>query len=437
MNLPQSRPEKWLLSWPEAVLAGILLLPLVVSLFAVNRFQSAVSGDSAGLQGLVDESGSNPLSPYAPVIALSLVAALCWSARRNWRSIDLGLAGLATLSIVTVLLTFVSLGEAPSLGQATVALTLVSIGIAAVSDGVRLRHVFVVVAAIFSVASWVYAVVAPSLAVETGYTDDALFSGIPYRLFGLAPHANSLGAVSAVGLILVFPWKRHLPLAGLFALTLLATQSKTSVVALGIGCVAAVVAYRAKPLLSQILLVGVFLMGPLLVLLTWVNRLSSEPLGPVLGTLTGRTEVWIVTLDEVDRTWLFGVGSGLWDYNMKSRYIDFLGFAPGQSHNEFLQSLGVHGLPGVLLLIALLIFLLRALGAASSVTSRGTLAGLAAFFLFRGTTESILPGSFTEVNVYVLVVTLWAALVASRGGRAAHMDPERALGRESRRWVIQ
>jgi len=154
------------------------------------------------------------------------------------------------------------------------------------------------------------------------------------------------------------------------------------------------------------------------VLLAKLNDLSAEPVGP-LGDLTGRTKIWDITLEELNRSPHFGLGNELWNYDMKSRYIDSLGFAPGQAHNEFLQSLGRFGVLGVACFVSLVAVLIwRTLHEANRRVLVGSIAMLT-FFGIRSVTESTMPGDFAEINVFLLLCVIGLA-VGPTGSDLAH-----------------
>jgi O-antigen ligase len=194
----------------------------------------------------------------------------------------------------------------------------------------------------------------------------------------------------------------------LFVFTLLATQSKTSVIALIVASVIGVVGLYGSQTASKFMIVLAALAGPSFVAIAYIDRMNPLPLGP-LGNLTGRTDVWLITIQQIRNRIVFGLGSDLWGYAMKSQYLNFLGFAPGQSHNEFLQSEGVHGIPGLIGYASLTAILIWAVAKTGDRKSSALLAAMVAFFVFRAVTESILPLGFTDTNVMILAAALGMA----------------------------
>jgi len=109
---------------------------------------------------------------------------------------------------------------------------------------------------------------------------------------------------------------------------------------------------------------------------------------------------------------------------MQFRYLSVLGFAPGQAHNELLQSLGRYGVVGSIAATFVFVVLARKSLMVDERRLRGAAVGLLALTLVRAGTESVLPGSFLEVNVFVLILMY---IMASQADRA-DSGSEAAIG---------
>lgn len=223
--------------------------------------------------------------------------------------------------------------------------------------------------------------------------------GLDWRLFGLAPHANSLGPIALLGILieLQFPsrwrmlgWLNLLASGSVFVLA----QSKTAW-----GAVPLMILFVALPLtVRRSLTDGAdsfrravwTLSGAIVVIATlaaafvafdafdFIQRHSD------LVTLTGRTQIWEITLRAWRENMLFGYGPGIWG---AERQLQFHMFHVGHAHNQIVQSLGEAGLVGTLLLLLYLGALFRA-ALGRFVASRGLVLMLLMLVLVRCVTEA-------------------------------------------------
>lgn len=229
--------------------------------------------------------------------------------------------------------------------------------------------------------------------------DPGWIPGLDWRLFGLAPHANSLGPIALLGILieLQFPSRwRALRWLGLLASgsVFVLAQSKTAW-----GAVPVMLLFVALPLaLRGGLADGAVsfrravwtLSGAIAVIVTlasafvafdafdFIQRHSD------LVTLTGRTQIWDITLRAWRENMLFGYGPGIWG---AERQLQFHMFHVGHAHNQIVQSLGEAGLVGTLLLLLYLGALLRA-ALSRFVASRGLVLLLLMLVLVRCVTEA-------------------------------------------------
>lgn len=280
--------------------------------------------------------------------------------------------------------------------------------------------------------------------------DPGVIPGIDWRLFGLTPHANTLGPVALLGLLLELYspsrtwWLRSLNLGAAVAVVVLA-QSRTAWVAAAL--IAAVVfvplsmapARGAAPGLKTFdraawtvvacIVVVVVLAGGLVALggTEYLQRKTD------LGTLNGRFQIWDITLQAWRENVLFGYGPEVWGAERRQR---FNMFHVGQAHDQFVQTLGEAGLAGLLLLIVYLLALLRAAWSRFAV-SRGLGVALVLLLLARCVTESPMRSEgllswATFLHVLLLVVVCqqlrqrWPPPLLKRA--PAGMRPLRGLG---------
>jgi exopolysaccharide production protein ExoQ len=231
--------------------------------------------------------------------------------------------------------------------------------------------------------------------------DAGVISGIDWRLFGLTSHANTLGAVALLALLLELhtPYRRSslhwLNLATALAVFVLA-QSRTAWVAAVV--IAAVVAaplaimpnrQRANDprgfsravwtLLGCIGLLIVVACG--MVALGGTEYLQRKT---DLGTLNGRFQIWDITLQAWRENVLFGYGPEVWG---AERRLRFNMFHVGQAHNQFVQTLGEAGLVG-LAFVSLYLLVLVYAASKCFARSRGFVLALLLLLLARCVTEA-------------------------------------------------
>ncbi len=261
--------------------------------------------------------------------------------------------------------------------------------------------------ALFLLAGLCFLVIKPSLVLNPNY--HGLIPFLNIRLAGLANHANGLGALSALFLLLL--WKHPFSnryLSALFWITgsisLLLSQSKTSWIAL-ILCAASsyyfTYGYRIKehflnyknPHFSGILLGSTllicFMFGVITMFTDLPDTLSgffNSQTGSTLTSFSGRDIIWDIALEEWHKNPIFGYGVTIWDQAFRtSIQLD----NATSAHNQFYQSLSSAGLIGVagLVIYGLILFYFSLLTAKKS-------AGLSlALFLL------IITGCFSESSL--------------------------------------
>ncbi len=245
------------------------------------------------------------------------------------------------------------------------------------------------------------------LLVPTWTTGAALtlIPGFNFRLHGIFSHSNSLGMAALVYLVLDMADETRATVyrkLGWFIsmCVLIATQSKTA----WVGALLAYTIFSIYKILVQKssrvgqsampLVIGGFVlvgMGGFVLLFgnsvgNWFGGLDAETYNS-LTSLTGRTNIWNITI----RSWLenpiFGYGPGLWDieYRLKyaPQYLDIVGMA----HNQFFQTLGESGILGVIGLVIYMITLLK-VGLQYFSATRGVSLALVVIFLTRSISET-------------------------------------------------
>lgn len=210
-------------------------------------------------------------------------------------------------------------------------------------------------------ASLVGGLLVPGLTIERGYK--SLVPGLNFRLHGLSDHANSLGVIAALSVLLeVSPFVRKRPnwlYLGIALLALILAQSKTSWVLAVLGVLlvrletfGSGVPQRKRwtiPLIGSLVVVlglAILLIGfAIAVNLGALDALASRR---DLTTFTGRTRIWEISWNEFVKSPIFGYGPAIWDieYRIQHKIL-----AAGQAHNQFFQTIGQAGGLGILTML--------------------------------------------------------------------------------------
>jgi len=279
----------------------------------------------------------------------------------------------------------------------------------------------------FLVLSLLAAVAKPSLAVQPSYK--GWIPGLSIRLWGLGSNPNSIGPLALLFLLLHYmqPYaRRWMQFAGVGAalLVLALAQSKTAWVA---GAAAASVLFwhrfgrRADGSFSTgfLLLLIAMMIGTTLAAFAidpariW-QRIAVSQAGTDMQTLTGRAQIWAAALDAWRANPIFGYGPTAW--GIEHRYQIGMPFA-FSAHNQFMQSLSVGGLLGLVALVVYFVLLGIGSWRAMPVT-RGASMALFALTATRALTETPLSIG-TILNGESLVHALMIA-VALRGYQKAN-----------------
>lgn len=275
------------------------------------------------------------------------------------------------------------------------------------------------------VLSLVAAAAKPSLAVQPGY--HGWIPGLNIRLWGLGSNPNSIGPLALLSLLLevLQPSRRNLlriAAIGSAGAVLVLSQSKTAWLA-GIATLPFFAWYRFGRLGEGRVDIR-FVLGVIATIIFAVGALAFVDLGRIwhkimltqsgadIMSLTGRGKIWLVALAEWRASPWFGYGIEAW--GAQHRLDIGLPFA-FSAHNQFLQSLSVGGVFG---LVSFVVYLV-ALGWAAlrfGVQSKGVSVALFLVILLRSMTEApyafgtILNGDFlTHLLLFSLCLRCAAA----------------------------
>lgn len=264
------------------------------------------------------------------------------------------------------------------------------------------------------------AALAPNLALQPDYGGG--LPGLRYRLWGLAYHANGLGALALLLLLLQVlqrsrsRWANALIWGAGLAVFVLA-QSKTVWLA-GLVALLLILGYRwgrgddGRPRAGLVLLAvalpglaafALLMAGPA----ELFDKLARQSVSSGASTLTGRTDIWNAALTIWQESPVFGYGLEAWD--LRNRLS--LGLpAAVHAHNQLLQALSTGGLLAAAGLLGFVFFLCRAAWRHARATGGVSLAILA-MILLRSLSEPPLElGSMLSGEVLTLMLLLLLCL---------------------------
>lgn len=375
------------------------------------------------------------LSSVALVGVAAMAILVNWGKRSKLRGGTWLLAGLIAVFLASVASSM--LGTKPEFIHQTLYTLLLMLAIT-LSPPIAPELVAVYakrVLAFLLYGSLILALINPAHYVQTGYS--GIIPGFNVRLHGLAPHANSLGPLALLYLVLAYwvPGKRPWHLLGNVAAlaVLILAQSKTAWLT-ALFILFLLLAYRLAKRASRELrtagigwatLMGLGLYSALL-LLTFLFFVMGNPLDTLnylvsadseLTTLTGRTRIWEATINTWEQSPWFGYGPTLWDLDFR---ISHGILAAWHAHNQFIQTLGEAGLVG---LAALLLYVgaLLGYGIKFADETRGVSLALVLLLLIRTITEIplnmtvLLDASFmTHFIIFTILVMLARRVSAER-----------------------
>lgn len=269
--------------------------------------------------------------------------------------------------------------------------------------------------------------VSPSFAALTGYR--SLVPGMSIRLYGLAEHANAIGMVAAAALLVEVALGRCKSLGSVVAVLIhsavvILSQSKTVWLALPLLLASGIFIESRRRLVvskrwSADVLASIFVLISVCTLLVGVYAFLSGRFGSRLASigvfsLTGRDEIWDVTITEFLRNPWTGYGPSLWGPEFRFQHGLL---AAGQAHNQFIQTLGQSGVIGSTCLIVYILVLASAIYAKKS--SRQVLGlMLGGLVLIRCITEAPLrmAGVTGWENILHILLLVIAVSVSSAAG---------------------
>ena len=286
---------------------------------------------------------------------------------------------------------------------------------------------FVLTLTVFNAISWVVFVAYPELGTSAAWT----YEGILYRMCGIAGQATNLGEICAkyVGAVFLLWWAgrcRLLPaliLVAFGAVTLVATDCRTMIIATGLG-IAAVVASRsawllAGGVLATLALLAVFLLVPHLSDALGAHFSRSGDATEVY-TLTGRLEIWNFVWRQIMERPVLG-----WGYNSSKAVLgQHLGFENGlmvdSAHNLFLQSLLSVGFIGTVPLIGVLVLL----GARLLMRPPPLVAYFAIIVLIGSVSDTSAVGTTpTLLTLLFLMISIWPTTAELRAAERPPRPP--------------
>ncbi|BCT69236.1 hypothetical protein NNRS527_02851 [Nitrosospira sp. NRS527] len=285
-------------------------------------------------------------------------------------------------------------------------------------------------------SSLIAAIVAPRLVFQPGYV--GLIPGFDSRLWGVTSHANGLGAVASMYLVLELAepsakaWVRASILSAA-SLTLILTQSKASIAAAFVGFFIifcwrllnrtnGAIADRKGGSLIPIALLGGFIISILVggafamffdtdILDALQGHLDARALG-TLSTATGRTSIWIAAINAGLENPLFGQGADFWGLESRLR----LGLATAfTAHNLFLQIFSRSGFVGLAALLVFLYFLIRYSIRAAKPTRGGSMALLAVLLMRSAFEANIQLNTLLSAELFAMMAHF--IYVIDRGAR--------------------
>jgi O-antigen ligase len=200
----------------------------------------------------------------------------------------------------------------------------------------------------------------PNWSLEYNYSQTLLF---PIRFHGIASLTNHLAPFLAVSPVFYYLYcklegakntnRKVFVYFIISFISLLFTQSKTVIILLITGTLLMYFYTIFKTRVSRFAIILPLILIAYLSLIFFGD--SSIPQDDRLSTLTGRTEIWSYVLSLAKDNTFFGYGNSLW--RDETRYYFFISenWAPGQSHNQWVQTFGRSGFIGLMALIGVVL----------------------------------------------------------------------------------
>ena len=271
--------------------------------------------------------------------------------------------------------------------------------------------------------SLVVAIAVPSLALEPGYK--GWIPGLTVRLWGIGSNANSIGPLALVALLIEYmqPCQKrwlHWSVLVMSFLVFVLAQSKTVWIVF-VVLIPILLWYRmVKPkrgidiriALLLICLVSIALLSLLFFdpVSLW-EKIANTKEGSEIATLTGRSRIWSVAVNEWLNSPVFGYGPSIWGPEFRARVgMDFAFSA----HNQFLQSLSLAGALGFITLLIYL-WVLGQYSWQAGTASKGVSVAVYVLLLMRCITETPLTlGTFFNGDYLVHLLLFQIVLQPSK-----------------------
>ena len=250
-----------------------------------------------------------------------------------------------------------------------------------------------------------------------GVVDNPGIASIDFgRLKGVALHPNTLGAASAILVLMslatierkrAVPW---LPILGLpvGAIALLWTQSRTAL----LGLLIAIAFVLTPRVLRGFLIIAMF--GVLVFIAafggfesqTWADLSRSPENSAEVSGLSGRPELWGETIRVIEARPVAGYGIGTApEVYRDSGITERIGWEPPDAHNEYLQSTVTMGFVGLFFVLWSLIGYWKSTRARPDKWRDGAVV----LVLAGSITESVLLGFLPSITFVIMVAALTSA----------------------------
>ena len=231
---------------------------------------------------------------------------------------------------------------------------------------------------------------------------------------------NAIGFTCALGVFLLQIVGRRTiasrTLAGVLAISLLRSLSKTTIIAFIVAQGALLLLDRSRTWRGKAMIVMPFLV---VIAAFWplFERYYDvyTHLGNQSETLSGRVGIWAFVLSRsLEQPW---IGHGF--HSFRNVIPPFGSFEAWHAHNEFLQQFYAYGVMGVVVVGGLFVSVFRQVRKADSRQTRGTLAALLIFTLIRG---------LADTENFDLSLPLWLAALIGITLRAGASSAVRRAG---------
>lgn len=350
--------------WAFAALFGLMFIGMTHNLFSYDATQEESYEDIVeGSDTLEKDASAVPVERKASFVLSALLAAYCWGARR--RSLRFGSAPLGMMLLAIVLLAFASLLWTESFKGTAINLVRFTVyGMLAL--GIVLRFTPSEITKILVLSS------ALSLAVAVGYGfvgyGVGSFFDVPRLKSSLHPNIAARFATIVIVGALALLWNKSrsnwffIVLIVFSAVALLLTRSRTSLAC----CVAGVftiyfvsMTWRQRLLFASLgaITLGGFLLAAGVTgdhMLQDASNVANMGRGEDSDSLNGRLPLWDELLRMSRERRMQGFGYGVfWNSKRNTKLLHTLDWAPGHSHNLFIESMLDFGLIGAVLIVAI------------------------------------------------------------------------------------